>query len=193
MQSLSALVTVFTFRSSFIAIASGTQLLLVASHVLSILSVIPLCLLSWLEYRRSIYPSDLTVLYLAYCLLRNAIQVFYLNEIAYSQDARFPLVTQMVLQAVLLMAESFRKDSARVPRYQKLSVEETSGVINRTFFWWINSILIDGYYSVLGNVDLPAIDSTLSSGTVRDAIIQNWDRRSKSTPCLPLRLAPNAS
>lgn len=179
-QLLSVLIAISTLATSsrVIAIACDFQQLLVASCVLALLSSITLLPLSWLEYRRSIYPSDLIVVYLMFCIVRDGFQIVLSNTL-YSRDVQFPFIAQIILQIVMLVVESFKKDLVRTSCDRKLSTEETSGVIARYFFWWINPILIDGYHNVLRNTDLPSVDSALSSLAIREATVHAWHRRSK--------------
>lgn len=51
------------------------------------------------------------------------------------------------------------------------------GILGRTFFWWINPILREGYQSVLVAEDLPPADEKLSSENLRKKILVSWDDR----------------
>jgi hypothetical protein len=86
------------------------------------------------------------------------------------------------LTASLLFLECREKQGLLSENYPKLAPEEAGSILNRVFFWWINSILLQGNGKVLKGEDLPSIDRKLLSEPLRRAILQQWNRRGTKTP-----------
>ena len=89
-------------------------------------------------------------------------------------------VATLVVKLLLLMAEAQSKRVILREPYQGLSPEETAGVLSMTFFWWVNSLLRDGYSRILSIGDLPPILREISSESVRDRMQKSWDTRGTS-------------
>jgi len=58
-----------------------------------------------------------------------------------------------------------------------MAPEETVGLLNATFFWWINRILLKGSHRMLRLDDIPPLDAALKPETPRAAVLRAWDRR----------------
>ncbi|KAK1564091.1 P-loop containing nucleoside triphosphate hydrolase protein [Colletotrichum navitas] len=147
--------------------------------ILSFVASIGLCLLVCLEHGRSIKPSDLATLYL---LFSSSCDAARLGAIIQHNGDSFHFwlsVVNVCLELLLLVIEcQGKQDILRTPREQH-SPEELAGILNRIFFWWINSILWKGYRNVLIGDNLPPIDSKLSSRALRQQAQQAWDLRDK--------------
>jgi len=59
--------------------------------------------------------------------------------------------------------------------YQHSAPESTSGIFNRSVFWWLNSLFRRGFRALLAVEDLAEIDSKFSSRVLRDDLQHNWD------------------
>ncbi|KAL7629149.1 hypothetical protein AAE478_000668 [Parahypoxylon ruwenzoriense] len=156
--------------------ADDAGALQIASYALEFGAALVLCRLSWLEHRRSIRPSDIIVLYLLPCLIRDGLRLPWAIQAQSRWSMGEPVLAQVVLEAALLATESLRKVDAKQPS-SEISAEETSGVLSRTFFWWINPILYEGYSNILLGCDLPSIDTKLLSRAIRAAALRAWDQR----------------
>jgi hypothetical protein len=86
---------------------------------------------------------------------------------------------RLVLEMSLLVTESQNKVSILKPAYKHLAPEELTGVLGRALFWWINSILKEGYHGFLIQDDLPKVDRALSSTILRKRLIRVWNQRCK--------------
>ena len=144
------------------------------SATLSLVGAVFLCYLSYMEHTRSICPSSFLALYLLASLFPDIVQArsLYLNE---------DLHTLMLIYAagigvklLLLVLEAKSKDLYLKPAYRNLSPEVTAGIINRTFFWWINSLFKTGYRKVLSIQDLPVLDDELSSARLQAKLKSEW-------------------
>jgi ATP-binding cassette subfamily C (CFTR/MRP) protein 1 len=119
------------------------------------------------------------VLYILACLLGHAIELFTVLPSFNGESLKF-LFANMTLELALLAVESHTKEAVLLPRYQRLTPEELAGILGRTFFWWINPILLKGYRSILTDVDLPRAGEELSSDALRRVVLRSWDQRGLS-------------
>ncbi|KAH6645218.1 P-loop containing nucleoside triphosphate hydrolase protein [Truncatella angustata] len=145
----------------------------------SFVACIGLCPLLFLEHTRSIRPSDLAVVYLLVSLVCDATElltVLYQNGIPL---ALLPAAASLCVKLVLLVAESQGKEAILRGPYDQQPPEQLAGILNRTFFWWINPVLAHGSRNVLTGDSLPSIDEKLSSTLLRHHALQAWDRRAK--------------
>ena len=149
--------------------------------VASLSATAALCLLSFLEHRRSLRPSDLIVSYLSASVVCDFVWIAASWPSLYvsTRASRFMCLyaAQVLFRFALLLLESLGKESALHPGYQNLAPEETSGLFQRTLFWWVNRILADGSNGILRTQGLPALPESLSSQALRSTILKAWDRR----------------
>ncbi|KAK6082594.1 ABC transporter [Seiridium cupressi] len=158
----------------------------VATPVASVVAAIGYCILSPLEHKRCIRPSTPILLFLAALLVSDA--------------ARWALVTRddgpnrgfavagvaTLLDLILLTVESFNKHQILLDRTAALSPEDTAGVLSKSFFWWINSVLAQGYHTILQDDNLPRLDSSLSSTSLRKTSLWVWEQRGKPESSMTL-------
>ncbi|KAI1382387.1 ABC transporter [Hypoxylon crocopeplum] len=149
----------------------------VASRTLEFIATLILCVLSWLEHRRSIRPSDLIVLYLLGCLIRDGFEIPWVVQRQRDWLMQDPILARMILEVALFATENLQKDRIQMSTHEDVSLEETSSILSRAFFWWINPILSEGYRNVLLNCDLPSIDTKLRSKPIRGAALYAWNQR----------------
>ncbi|KAG4437815.1 hypothetical protein IFR05_006702 [Cadophora sp. M221] len=99
-------------------------------------------------------------------------------------------IARVCVELAFLVTECRSKRPFLKSQYQHLSPEETSSVLSRTFFSWINPVLVKGNGKVLNHANLPAVDGKLSSEALRRNIFLAWDQRAKpeSRSTLPLVL-----
>ena len=86
------------------------------------------------------------------------------------------------MELMLLILESREKSRILKEPYKSLSPEEKAGVFSRTFLWWVNPLIIDGYKRLLSAEDLPKINSEFASAPLRDAMQKGWDQRCMESP-----------
>ncbi|RAH71174.1 putative ABC transporter [Aspergillus aculeatinus CBS 121060] len=59
------------------------------------------------------------------------------------------------------------------------SPEESCSLISRTFFLWINPILLQGYKSILSHEDVPPLRQDMSPAKTRHSMLETWSQRIK--------------
>jgi len=148
----------------------------VLSNALSSVAAFGFCILSFVEHRRSPTPSTLLVLYALACLLGSGVELLILPPIFSKESLSFS-VANICLELALLVVECQKKGSILLPQYQQLTPEERAGILEQTFFGWINPILMKGYRLNLTDADLPLTGEELSSKRLRRKILLTWDQR----------------
>ncbi|KAK2028383.1 ABC transporter [Colletotrichum zoysiae] len=153
------------------------------SATLSFLACVSLFPLLLLEHARSIRPSDLAVIYLLASLVHDAAvlgEQASKNAVLSLALADFlPTVMNLLTKLCLLITESRSKVQILQVSESKPSPEQLAGVLSRTFFWWINSILARGHTGILDEDSLPLLDHELGSRMLRRQALRAWDQRSK--------------
>lgn len=155
--------------------------LVAVSAVISFVSCACLFPLLSLEHARSIRPSDLAVIYLLVSLVADAESLW---KRTLTSAVGSLTLTGHILAAVsilaklcLLVAESRSKERILHVSEEGRSPEQLAGILNRTFFWWINSILAQGYAGILDENSLPSLDRDLGSWRLRRRALTAWDQR----------------
>lgn len=158
----------------------------VPSAVLSFLAVCAILLLSRLEHSRSVRPSFILNVYLFASSVFDAVQVRTLF-LRHDKPAILGLFTaNIAIKLALLVLESKSKRKSLRPPYNNFSPEATSGIFNRSFFWWINPILATGFRTLITLDDLFATDSSLESDVLLEEMKISWSQCMCSiTPCSP--------
>jgi ATP-binding cassette subfamily C (CFTR/MRP) protein 1 len=151
------------------------------SEIVSSVSALGFCVLSFVEQRLSATPSTLLVLYMLACALGHASELLIL-PLKHDREALYFLIVHVFLELALVILECQNKDSVLLLDYQLLTPEEPSSVLGRTFFWWINLILMTGHRSILTDANLPRTGQKLSSSKVRRDILRSWDQRGLRNP-----------
>jgi ATP-binding cassette, subfamily C (CFTR/MRP), member 1 len=162
--------------------ASYTTTPAIVSATLSFTAALALCYLSYIEHSRSISPSSFLNIYLLVSLVPDFIQARWLSS---NKDLHALVLVHTAgigVKVLLLVLEAQSKVSYLKPAYQNLSPEVTEGIINRTFLWWINSLLKIGYRKLLSYEDLPVLDDKLSSARLRSEMILIWDGTRRLVP-----------
>lgn len=116
--------------------------------------------LLYAEHRYSYSPSMLLSVYLSITIL---LDVAYVRSLFLrgSLDA-ISAVTSAALAAKLLILV-LEEVPKRGPAVFRTSKEFTSGLWNRSAFWWLNSTFLKGYYEFLRVDDLYSLDHHLDS------------------------------
>jgi ABC-type multidrug transport system fused ATPase/permease subunit len=100
-----------------------------------------------------------------------------------AEGVRHLVITRICLAGVLLVSECRGKSKILLEPYCNLPPEEKSGILGRTFFWWINPILARGYKGLLDNSTIPGLKKALSSEYLRHVIVEAW-RKSENDPLI---------
>ena len=148
----------------------------VPSSVLSFLAAFAILFLSRLEHSRSVQPSFVLSIYLFASVIFDAVQVRTLF-LRHDKPVILGLFTSNIAikSALLIFENKSKRRYLRAP-YSSYSPEATSGIFNRSFFWWINPILATGFRKLITLDDLFAVDSSLESVGLLEEIQTSWSK-----------------
>jgi hypothetical protein len=121
-------------------------------------------------------PSSILIVYLLF---------FPLDIIAarnlYLQGARLPIASVLLATAgvkfALWLVETGEKQSYLKAKYQNLPPESVSGIISRSFLWWLNLLFAQGSRKVLQVQNLFALDNDLAAENLGANLQNAWDIR----------------
>ncbi|KAI1207078.1 ABC transporter [Annulohypoxylon truncatum] len=151
-----------------VSIAAASINLVVAFLVLT---------LSWLEDSRSVRPSSVLSAYLFFSVLLDLPQARTLWLKGSNTEIASLFSTSLATKVVLLVLEAQTKKNRLKWTLKDLPPESTSGIINRSFLWWVNSVFRSGFSAVLAVEDLYDIDEPLTSKVLFEAISKSWASR----------------
>lgn len=148
----------------------------VPSAVLSFLATVAILFLSRLEHSRSVKPSFILNIYLLASVVFDAVQA---RTLFLKRDAPAILglfTTSIAIKFALLVVESRSKRRWLRAPYNSYSPEATSGIFNRSFFWWINPLLTRGFRKLISVEDLFTTDVSLKSEVLLGEIEGSWNK-----------------
>jgi len=133
-----------------------------------------LILLSYLEHIKSIRPSFLISVYLLISLVFDVAHVrTQWLLIGHSNDAIVGSASAAA-KIVLLGLEAVDKRNILLAAWREISPENTSGMVSRGFFWWLNALLVRGFRNVMSVDDLYSINRKLSSERLHKVLQSQW-------------------
>lgn len=140
--------------------------LYVTARIFGLISMSLIGLLSFLEHKRTIKPSDT----LSYCLLTllaaDVIQVRTLWLKAGHQSVAIVATVNASFTLFLLVVESWSKNAWISVSYQSAPKEVTVGLFERAFFCWLNPLLRTGWRRAIKCSDLLGLDHKLEVETL---------------------------
>lgn len=121
---------------------------------------------SYYSYARSIRPSFFITIYLALTLILRiaAVRTYWLID-GYGAIAGTACASLLV-QAVVIVTESYNVRPQQPSNEHKISSEETASFLSRSLFIWINRLFLIGYRRPITLTDLTPVDSALSAAAL---------------------------
>ncbi|KAK6338159.1 hypothetical protein TWF696_001630 [Orbilia brochopaga] len=152
----------------------------IAAAFLSFCEVLAIAGVSNFEHVRNIRPSSLLSLALAISIIFDVIRArtFILLDFDNLLTALFTAAIASKA-SVLLLESKDKRTFLRSPDTEK-PPEETSGLFNRSVFWWLTPLLRLGYSKVLNFSDLWHLDDSINAPNIKDNFYQTWPRYSTS-------------
>ncbi|PYI31455.1 putative multidrug resistance protein [Aspergillus indologenus CBS 114.80] len=161
----------------------------IASAALSLFGSGLILALSIFEHTRSERPSSLLCIYLLFDSLVNSTQ---LRSLYLRRDLTAVSVVASValgIEIVLLILENVDKRAWLHDAFRnEYPPEYTSGIINRSFFWWLSPLFVRGYRSNLSLDDLDLVDQELAARPLHDRMQTAWAKY-RSQHCFSLVVA----
>ncbi|KAI9041611.1 putative ABC multidrug transporter [Aspergillus affinis] len=151
----------------------------IATNTVTAVGVIFLGILSYSEHNRSARPSFLLNVYLFTTLLFDIAKTrtLWLRSIGGS-GRTIAIVTSLAtgVKLLLLLLEALEKRRLLKEDYRDYPPEATAGFLNRAFFLWLNPLFRQGFFKQLAVEDLFALDKTLGSQRLQNALEVNWNQ-----------------
>ncbi|OCL10209.1 hypothetical protein AOQ84DRAFT_3965, partial [Glonium stellatum] len=154
----------------------------VPSTVVTITGSLVLSLLSYAEHQRSVRPSFLLNVYLLFTLLFDAAQSRTLWLQRYNHTIAIVFTVTVAVKLLLVLLEAKEKQSILQPEYACYPPEATSGIYNRSFFWWQNTLFRKGFSNALSIDSLFTLDKHLMSEYMQDKFQSAWGHISNKGP-----------
>ncbi|KAJ5946436.1 ABC transporter transmembrane domain type 1 [Penicillium verhagenii] len=133
--------------------------------------------LSWVEDERSVRPSSLLAIYLLFTLLFDVVQTRSLWLSHRDLLITILFTTGVATKTAMLLFESLGKQKHLIGSYQDFPPESTSGIVNRSFMWWLNRLFSMGFRSLLTAEDLDRLDKPLESAETARKALRAWTLR----------------
>ncbi|KAK1463361.1 ABC transporter [Colletotrichum melonis] len=148
----------------------------IPTAILSLIASIGLGLLSWLAHQRSVRPSFVLSVYLFLSILFDTARARTLWMLGPHQTIPAIFTCTLAVRAVMILLESTEKRRILVPEHKGYSREVTSGTFNRSVFFWLTSLFINGYRNILQLDDLYPLDPKLASEPLYRKLAGAWDQ-----------------
>ena len=136
-----------------------------------------LVVLIGLEHGRTVRPSSLALLYLLASIVTEIVEIRTLYIRGYVVQIARVFCGSLACKILLLFVESWSKRSHAKEVEDGYSPEEFAGVFSRSFFWWLNPILLLGNRKILEITDLYPLNHSLHSRELRERILESWEKR----------------
>ncbi|KAJ6443435.1 Cyclic peptide transporter [Purpureocillium lavendulum] len=148
-----------------------------AAAVVSAVGDLAIGSLLYAEHRHSYSPSILLSLYLSVTILFDIATV---RSLFLRRDLRIVgavSAATLLVKLILLVLEEVPK---RDPSTSKTSQELSSGLWNRSVFWWLRSTFHQGFTAFLGVDDLPTLDQGLDTASLGSRLEKAWNSVNRS-------------
>ncbi|KLP15161.1 Uncharacterized protein LW94_1611 [Fusarium fujikuroi] len=153
----------------------------IAEPVLGLIESFALATLSFVEHRNSRKPSKLIGEFLVITIILDIalVRTFWIRPM---HTIASVFTASFVIKTILLILE----ETPKTLLSGKEKIQETaSGVVNRSFFWWLNGLFLQGHRTILETEDLQAIDSKFDTDHVSTPLEKQWERaRDSGQPSL---------
>ena len=154
----------------------------VPSATLAFVDSVAIFLLISFGHSRSVRPLSVIALYLLFSVCFNAVELRTLY-LRHEPSGILGLSTTVVaVKLFLLFLEIQSKRRYLRSPYRSYSPEATSGVVDRSVFWWLNPLIVSGFKKVLTLDDLNTTDPKLSSEHLKERIEISWQSCTPSSP-----------
>ncbi|KAF4333749.1 Canalicular multispecific organic anion transporter 2 [Fusarium beomiforme] len=148
----------------------------IAEPALALIESFVLAALSFVEHRNSKKPSKLIGTFLVITIILDiaSVRTFWIRSM---RNIAAVFTASVVIKTALLVLE----ETPKTLLGEKEKIRETaSGVVNRSFFWWLNSLFLQGHRGILETEDLQEIDSKFHTDHVSGPLEKQWERAGKN-------------
>lgn len=146
----------------------------VSAAALSLVDAFLFCLLSYTEHAKSLRPSAILGVYLLFSLLFDCARARTLWLLKYDGAIRGVFTASLAMKVIILLLEAKEKRRYLNSSDRQRSPEETSGILNKSVFWWLNKLIRRGFSKVLRMEDLYAMHGDMLSVRLGADFRQRW-------------------
>ena len=148
----------------------------VAAATLDFCAASVLFILSCFEHSRSIAPSSIIGIYLLFSVAFDAVRLrtWYLIDGYAARGIAHLLTLSLITKVGVLITEAVEKRAILLEPYRDLPPEQTSGIYNKSVFWWVNPLLRLGFDTTLRTDDLFTLDDALSTAKIHRRFRTKW-------------------
>lgn len=137
-----------------------------SAAVLAFVDGFLLLFLSHAEHARSVRPSTIINVYLLFTLLFDCVAARTLWLAGHGSTISGLFTSTVAIKLFVLTSEAWEKRPILLWQYQHLSPEATSGILARSIFWWLNTLLRTGFARSLTHRDLFPFHDSLAARTL---------------------------
>ncbi|CEJ94795.1 hypothetical protein VHEMI10305 [[Torrubiella] hemipterigena] len=147
--------------------------------LISLFAAVNVCWISAFYEKHSVKPPTMIVLFLLVAVLNDifSLAVFLHGDSCETHGFEIFAAIEISVRSVFLWLECKSKEFIMEDEQEKPSPMETGNVLNTTFFWWVNRILLIGKKRNLVNDDIPPLETEMRSKVLRDNILHEWENR----------------
>ncbi|KAF5875138.1 putative abc multidrug protein [Botrytis fragariae] len=171
---ISGQIALLVFYTQSITIRTRFSIPTTTLDLLAAVAIVPL---SHLEQYRSVKPSTLISLYLAFSAGLDIPQARTLYNVPGQLHLAIVFSYSLAARITLLCLEAWDKRVFLMEQYQTLATEATSGIFSNSLFLWMNVLFKRGYNKVISFEDLGQIDSNLESAALHQKLQDSWKQR----------------
>lgn len=144
-----------------------------ASATLSFVDVFMFMYLSYAEHG-TLRPSDLLNAYLFFSVVFDTIRTRTLWTAGITHSIPAVFSASLAMKFIILILEATEKRRYLNSEDQHRGPEETSGLLNRSLFLWLNKLIRMGFRKILRMEDLYPIDDELATESLRIRFARAW-------------------
>ncbi|UJO17086.1 ABC multidrug transporter B [Fulvia fulva] len=132
-------------------------------------------LVSYVEHKRSVRPSTMLILYLGVTLILDLARTRTLFFTAQGLAAARVNLAALIVKLGIFVLENIEKRSMVKKAWQEIiSPEGASGVINRATFLWLNTLVVQGFRTLLTVHALPSLDNDILAASRPSELLSEW-------------------
>ncbi|KAL3444260.1 P-loop containing nucleoside triphosphate hydrolase protein [Aspergillus insuetus] len=135
--------------------------------------------LSYWEHTRSPRPSTILNVYLLGTILFDAARARTLFRMPGNHLIAGIFTISVACKVLLLVLEALEKQGLLLESGE-VAPEETAGILNRSFLWWFNPLLLAGYKQALTVDNLLTVDADIALERSKEEIRSQWAQARKN-------------
>ncbi|KAF5649387.1 canalicular multispecific organic anion transporter 1 [Fusarium sp. NRRL 52700] len=146
--------------------------------------------LSYFDHCRSRRPSSLLVILTLLILLCDVTRVRTMWLMDQPRAICILATAALPINILLLVSESVTKTAVAGAKETARSREAVVGILNRSFFWWLNPLFILGRKHVLHMGNLPRVDHKVLTSYAAPKVYERWERKPQSLMLQSIKAYP---